>query len=58
MTTYATLYDFIRLDLKERFEMVRDKGQLLFMIQAKQDWFILHNLNTFYMEVQYDKKRN
>lgn len=53
-----TLYDFIRLDMLARFKMVRQEGQLLYIIKEEEYLLMLHNLSDFYVEMRYHEAKN
>ncbi len=52
------LYDFIRLDMLARFKLVREQGQLLFIIKEEDYLLMLHNLSNFYVEMRYHELKN
>jgi hypothetical protein len=52
------LYDFIRLDMLARFQLVRAEGQLLYIIREEEYLLMLHNLSDFYVEMRYHELKN
>ncbi len=53
-----SLQDFIRLDMLSRFKLVKEEGQLLYIIREEDYLLMLHNLSNFYVEMRYHEVKN